>query len=124
MLAAIALSSFKSFSQTITLSERQAKAVAKDLVEGRACREELDAVLNLVELKETQVKLKEKVIVNLEAQKKELVEKDRLRLEQLESKDKIISETEKQLGKSERKSTLYKIIAVAGLIGSGILILK
>lgn len=124
MLIAILLSSFKSFSQTIILSEKQAKAVAKDLVEGKACKEELEQTQNVLELTETKVNLKDKVIQNLEKQKSELLSKDLFRVEQLDSKDKIISDTELQIKKVNRKSTFYKIVALAGILGSGYMLTK
>lgn len=124
MLIAILLSSFKSFSQTIILTDKQAKAVAKDLVEGKACKEELEQTQNVLELTETKVKLKDKVIQNLEKQKSELLSKDLFRVEQLDSKDKIISDTELQIKKVNRKSTFYKIVALAGVIGSGYMLTK
>lgn len=123
MLIAILLSSFKSFSQTIILTEKQAKAVAKDIVEGKACKEELEQTKSVLELTETKVKLKDKVIQNLEKQKSELNAKDLLRLEQIDSKDKIISDTEKQVKDANRKSTFYKIVALAGALLSGSLLL-
>ena len=118
------LINFKSFSQKIILSEKQAKAVAKDIVEGKACKEELEQTQNVLELTETKVKLKDKVIQNLEKQKSELVQKDLIRIGQLESKDKIVADTEKQLKKANTKTTIYKIIAVAGILGSGFLLIK
>lgn len=118
------LINFKSFSQKIILSEKQAKAVAKDIVEGKACKEELEQTQNLLELTETKVTLKDKVIQNLEKQKSELLNKDLLRMEQIDSKDKIIADTEKQLQRSNTKSIVYKILAVAGLLGSGYLLVR
>lgn len=120
----LVLASFNSFSQSVILSEKQAKAVAKDLIAGQACKEELEQTQSVLELTETKVKLKDKVIQNLEKQKSELLAKDLLRVEQLDSKDKIISDTEKQVKKASRKTTFYKIVALAGVIGSGYLILK
>lgn len=124
MLAVITLINFKSFSQKIILSEKQAKAVAKDIVEGKACKEELEQTQNVLELTETKVKLKDKIIHNLEKQKSELLHKDLLRIEQIDSKDKIITDTEKQLKKANTKATVYKIIGVVGIIGSGFLLIR
>lgn len=118
------LASFSSFSQNVILSEKQAKSVAKDLIAGEACREELDKTQSILELTETKVKLKDKVIQNLEKQKSELNAKDLLRLEQLDSKDKIISDTEKQIKGANRKTTFYKIIALAGVLGSRYLLVR
>ena len=120
----LVLASFSSFSQNVILSEKQAKAVAKDLIAGEACKEELEQTQNVLELTETKIKLKDKVIQNLERQKLEFQAKDLLRVEQLDSKDKIISDTEKQLKKSERKTTFYKVVALAGLVGSGYLLIR
>lgn len=120
----LVLVSFSSFSQNVILSEKQAKAVAKDLIAGEACKEELEQTQNVLELTETKIKLKDKVIQNLEKQKSEFQAKDLLRVEQLDSKDKIISDTEKQLKKSERKTTFYKIIALAGILSSGYLLIR
>lgn len=122
--AILILASFSSFSQSVILSERQAKAVAKEIIEGEACKEELEQTQSVLELTETKAKLKDKVIQNLEKQKSELLKKDLLRLEQLDSKDRIILETELQLKKANRKSTFYKIIALAGVIGSGCLLIR
>lgn len=117
------LFSCNSFSQTIILSEKQAKSVASDLVKGKACAEELEATNAHVELLETKISLKDKRITNLESQKIVLLEKDTIRLNQIKAQDDIIRDTEKVLKKTERKSTLYRIIAVAGVITSGALLI-
>lgn len=118
------LASFSSFSQNVILSEKQAKAVAKDLIAGEACKEELEQTQSILELTETKVKLKDKVILNLENQKSEILKKDILRLEQIDLKDKIISVREKELKKKNRTSIFYKIVALAGVTGCGFLLLK
>lgn len=118
------LASFNSFSQNVILSEKQAKQVAKDIIEGEACKDELEQTQSVLELTETKVKLKDKVIQNLEKQKTEFDKKDALRIEQIKSQDKIISDTEKQVKKANRKTTFYKIVAFAGIVGTGFLLLK
>lgn len=124
LLAVLILASFSCFSQNVILSEKQAKSVAKDIVEGEACKQELEQTQNLLELTETKVRLKDKVIQNLEKQKSEFNKKDVLRVEQIESQNKIISDTEEQVKKANRKSTFYKIVSITGILASGYLLVK
>lgn len=117
--------SFKSFSQKITLSEKQAKAIAVDLVKGEACAEELTQTKTIVDILENKVAFKDKVISNLEKQKKVFQEKDTIREEQIRSQEVIISATEQSLKKSNRKTNFYKITTLAAIITGGtLLILK
>lgn len=122
----ILLASFSSFSQTgtITLSENQAKQVAKDLIAGDACKDELEQTKGILELTETKVGLKDKVINNLETQKSELLKIDALRIEQLEAKDKTIEAVEKQLKRQKRVSWLYKVTSAVGIVAGGYLLLR
>lgn len=124
MLAVLVLASFSSFSQNVTLSEKQAKAVAKDLIAGEACAQELEQTQNILELTETKLRLKEEVVLNLESQKSELQKKDLLRMEQISSKEKIIQNVEKQVRNVNRKTTFYKIAAVAGILSTGYLLIR
>lgn len=124
MLIVILLNSFNSFSQKIIpnkaviLTEKQAKAVAVDLVKGVACAEELDQTNAILEVMETKVAIKDKVIDNLEKQKVVLLEKDSVREKQIKAQEVIIENTERQVKSSNKKTTFYKIIGIAGLITS------
>lgn len=122
LLAVLILASFSSFSQSVILTEKQAKKVAKDVVEGEACKEELEQTQNVLELTETKVRLKDKIIQNLEDQKKDLLQAESLRIEQIVSKDKIIIAVEKQLKTQKKVSWIYKAGAFAGAVLSGILL--
>jgi hypothetical protein len=118
------LASFNSFSQNVILSENQAKAVAKDIVEGKACKEELLQTQNILQLTETKVELKDKVIGNLENQKTELQKINELEVEKSKSLQIIISGREKELKHQKNSSLFYKIVAVAGVLTSGFLIIR
>ncbi|HEX8576993.1 MAG TPA: hypothetical protein VF677_11930 [Flavobacterium sp.] len=118
------LASFSSFSQNVILSENQAKAVAIDLIAGDACRQELERTQGALELTETKVDLKDKVISNLENQKTELQKINEIRLQEFQSLENIVLLREKELKKQKRVSLFYKIIAVTGVLTSGFLIIK
>jgi len=118
------LASCSSFSQNVILSENQAKAVAKDIVEGQACKEELAETQNVLKLTETKVALKDKVIGNLENQKKELQKINALEVEKSKSLQTIVSSREKELKLQKNSSLFYKIVAVAGVLTSSFLLVK
>ena len=118
------LANFSSFSQSVILSENQAKAVAKDIVEGQACKEELLKTQNILQLTETKVELKDKVISNLENQKTELQKANELEAEKSKSLQTIISSREKELKLHKNSSLFYKIVAVAGVLTSGFLLIR
>ena len=118
------LASCSSFSQNVILSENQAKAVAKDIVEGQACKEELAETQNVLKLTETKVDLKDKVIGNLENQKTELQKINELEAAKSESLQTIVYSREKELKRQKNSSLFYKIIAVAGVLTSVFLLIK
>ena len=108
----------------VTLSENQAKQITKDLIAGDTCRDELELTRGVLELTETKIVLKDKVVSNLESQKSELLKIDALRIEQLDAKDKTMEALEKQLKRQKRVSWLYKITSIVGVVASGYFILK
>lgn len=123
LLAVTILFNFNSFSQKIILSDKQAKAVAVDLVNGKACAEERELTNAQVKLLENKISVKDRVIVNLETQKKVFQEKDLVREQQIQVQKETISELTTIITKTENKTLFWKITTLAAVIGGGALLI-
>ena len=108
---------------TVKLSEQTARKVLKDLVRGDVCAQELTQTNITLRLTEKKVDLQNNMILNLQSQESKSQEIISLKTEQLESKDKIIKATEKQLKKQAAVSWIYKIGTIVGVVTSGYLLL-
>ena len=122
--AIIILSSFSSFSQTISLSEKQAASVAKAVVAGQYCEKEIVKLEKILKTTEEQIAFKDQIIEKKEKENSTLIDKDQKRVEQLTSKDVIINDF-KQLEKKSRTSTfIYKVIAIVATITTVFLVVS
>lgn len=120
--ALIILSSFNSFSQTISLSEKQAAAVATAVVAGKYCEKEVVKLEKILKDTEEQIAFKDQMIEKKGQENSILVEKDQKRLEQLTSKDVIINDFKRLESKSRTSTFIYKVIAIAATITSVFLV--
>lgn len=119
--------SFKAISQTgfaVKLTDSEAREIMKDLIEGDFCKEELQQTQFTLQLTEKKSVLQDSIIRNLNTQKVEYVSIVTVKDEQLQSQDKIIRATEKQLTKQKAVTWLYKFGTLVGVVASGYLLLK
>ena len=119
--------SFKGISQTefaVKLTDNEAREIMKDLIEGDFCKEELLQTQFTLQLTEKKAVLQDSIIKNLNTQKVEYVSIVTIKDEQLQSQDKIIRATEKQLTQQKAVTWLYKFGTLVGVVVSGYLLLK
>lgn len=123
LLTIFLLASFKGISQidtvAVKLNDPVARLVIKDLITGDACAQELKQTQVTLRLTENKVVKQQQLIANLE---KDVSKTDQIVLmkdQQLESKDKIIKDQEKQFKRLGVRSVLTIIAAAASgfLIG-------
>lgn len=120
--------SFSSFSQTdttaVALNKQTANFVIKDLIRGDYCQVELVETRDALFLTEQKVNIQSEVISNLEEQKLLYIDVVKNKSVQISAQDNIIKTQGKLLKKQKTTSTLYKIVAIAGLFTSGILLIS
>ena len=125
LLIAILFLSCKGFSQSVTnnvviLDSITANLVVKDLVRLDACQEELFETNKVLKLTEFKVFIKDKMIHNLTEQRSLMEKVVSNKDEVIENKDTIIESL-----KNVKSNNLFlKIIAIAGLVGTGYFALK
>lgn len=100
-----------------------AKKIAKDLVSGDVCKEEIKLVKENLNLTEKKVIVKDSIIKGLEEQKLNLnliiTEKDK----QFQLQKDISDSFKKDLSKQKRTTFMYKALSLIGIASTGILIL-
>ena len=130
------LASMSSISQTVTPKNKEqrlskveidtsiARKIAKDLVSGDVCKDEMKLVLDNLELTNKKVVLKDSIITTLNKQKEALnliiSKKD-----EMYAKQEIISATFKEdLSKQKNTTLVYKLLSVLGVVSTLLLLVK
>lgn len=110
-------------SNLVCLDTIIAKKIAKDLVSGDVCKEEIKLVKENLNLTEKKVIIKDSIIKGLEEQKLNLnliiTEKDK----QFQLQKDISDSFKKDLSKQKRTTFMYKALSLIGIASTGILIL-
>ena len=118
LLIILLLVSFKSFSQKdtiVSLKQPIAKLVIKDLITGDGAKEELRKTVELLQLEQKKIVIKDSVIGNLDIKVTNLESIITKKNEQFGLESKKSLELEKELKGEKRKTLLYKIGTYIGV---------
>tara|TARA_R110000803_G_scaffold76721_1_gene141422 strand:- start:203 stop:568 length:366 start_codon:yes stop_codon:yes gene_type:complete len=110
--------SFKSFSQKdtiVSLKQPIAKLVIKDLITGDGAKEELRKTVELLQLEQKKIVIKDSVIGNLDIKVTNLESIITKKNEQFGLESEKSLELEKELKGEKRKTLLYKIGTYIGV---------
>jgi len=118
LLIILLLVSFKSFSQKdtiVSLKQPIAKLVIKDLITGDGAKEELRKTVELLQLEQKKIVIKDSVIGNLDIKVTNLESIITKKNEQFGLESEKSLELEKELKGEKRKTLLYKIGTYIGV---------
>ncbi len=118
LLIILLLVSFKSFSQKdtiVSLKQPIAKLVIKDLITGDGAKEELRKTVELLQLEQKKIVIKDSVIGNLDIKVINLESIITKKNEQFGLESEKSLELEKELKGEKRKTLLYKIGTYIGV---------
>jgi hypothetical protein len=109
---------------SVVIDTTVARLIAKDLVSGDVCKQEIKLVRSNLALTKKEVVFKDSIINTLSIQKEKLnliiSKKDEI----IEKQEEISNTYKKSLSKQKRTTFLYKALSLLGVISTTLLIIK